>query len=258
MSKKDREGMSKRQMFREKRRRSERRGRLISIGVIVLGALLVAFFLIYPQVKPVAAIQPAPDHAHPMPDRNSLGDPQAPVHMVEYSDYQCPYCRDFWDQTEPPIIYNYVSTGKLYFTSRSAGNWVSGNIGGGSTESQNAAMAAYCAADQGKYWEMYDSLFTNVIGEDAGSFSARRLQLIAEEVGLDMQTFNSCYTSDKYLDQVNQDFTDAKAAGITGTPFFVITYSVGGQTQTDTIDGAQAYSVFQQKLDAALAAAGGQ
>ena len=118
-------------------------------------------------------------------------------------------------------------------------------------------MAAYCAADQGKYWEMYDALFTNVIGEDAGSFTARRLQLIAENVGLDMQTFNSCYTSNKYMDQVNQDFTDAKAAGITGTPFFVITYTAGGQTQTDTVDGAQAFSVFQQKLDAALAAAGG-
>jgi protein-disulfide isomerase len=257
MTKKDRDGMSKRQMFREKRRRSEQRGRLISIGLIVLGALLVAFFLIYPQVKPVAAIQAAPAHEHPMADRNSMGDPKAPVHFIEFSDYQCPYCRDFWEQTEPQIVSNYVSTGKVYFTSRSAGNWVSGNIGGGSTESQDAAMAAYCAADQGKYWNMYDALFTNVIGEDAGSFTARRLQLIAEKVGLDMQAFNSCYTSDKYLNQVNQDFTDAKAAGITGTPFFVITYTAGGQTQTETIDGAQAYSVFQQKLDAALAAAGG-
>lgn len=257
MSKKDRDGMSKRQLFREKRRRSERRGRLISIGLIVLGALLVAFFLIYPQVKPVAAVQAAAARSHPNADRNSMGDPKAPVHLVEYSDYQCPYCRNFWEQTEPQIVDTYVSAGKVYFTSRSAGNWVSGNIGGGSTESQDAAMAAYCAADQGKYWEMYDALFTNVIGEDAGSFTVRRLQLIAEKVGLDMQTFNSCYSSDKYLNEVNQDMTDARDAGITGTPFFVITYTAGGQTKTDTIDGAQAFSVFQQKLDAALAAAGG-
>jgi protein-disulfide isomerase len=257
MSKKDREGMSKRQAFREKRRRSERRGRLISIGLIVLGALLIAFFLIYPQVKPVAAIQAAPARAHPTADRNSMGDPKALVKLVEFSDYQCPYCKNFWEQTEPQIVDTYVSSGKVYFTSRSAGNWVSHNIGGGSTESQDAAMAAYCAADQGKYWDMYDALFTNVIGEDAGSFTARRLQLIAENVGLDMQTFNSCFTSGKYLNQVNQDFTDANAAGITGTPFFVITYMAGGQTKTDTIDGAQAFSVFQQKLEAALAAAGG-
>ncbi len=258
MGKKDGEGMSKREMFREKRRQSERRGRLVSIGLVVLGALLVAFFLIYPQLKPVTAIQPAPTRTLPTVDRNSTGDPNAPVTLVEYSDYQCPYCRDFWEQTEGQIVDAYVKTGKVRFTSRSAGNWVSGNIGGGSTESQDAALAAYCAADQGKYWDMYDALFENVLGEDAGSFTARRLQTIAESVGLDMGAYNACYSSNKYLDQVNQDFADAKAAGITGTPFFVISYTAGGQTKTDTVDGAQAFSVFQQKLDAALAAAGAQ
>lgn len=257
MSKKDREGMSKREMFRDKRRRSAQRNRLISIGVIVLAALLVAFFLIYPQLKPVAAIQTAPPRTHPMVDRNTIGDPKAPVTLIEFSDYQCPYCRDFWAQTEGQIVDAYVATGKVRFTARSAGNWVSGNIGGG-VESQNSALAAYCAADQGKFWEMYDALFTNVLGEEAGSFTARRLQAIAEKVGLDMQAFNSCYSSGKYMNDVNQDFSDAKAAGINGTPFFVITYTAGGQTKTDTVDGAQAFSAFQQKLDAALAAAGAQ
>jgi predicted DsbA family dithiol-disulfide isomerase len=73
-----------------------------------------------------------------------------------------------------------------------------------------------------------------------------------------MQAYNACYSSNKYLDEVNKDFADARAAGIQGTPFFVITYTVGGQTQTDTINGAQAFSAFQQKLDAALVAAGAQ
>ena len=250
--------MSKREMLREKRRQSAMRGRWVSIGLIVIGALLVAFFLIYPQVKPVAAIQQAPAHTHVMVDRNSMGEANAPVTLVEYSDYQCPYCQRFWEQTEPAIVDNYVKTGKVLFTSRSAGNWVSGNIGGGGVESQNAAMAAYCAADQGKYWEMYDALFTNVLGEEVGSFTGRRLGLIAESVGLDMQAYNSCYSNNKYQNAVNQDFADARSAGIQGTPFFVITYKVGGETKTDTIDGAQAYSVFQQKLDAALAAAGAQ
>jgi protein-disulfide isomerase len=254
MSKKDREGMSKREMFRDKRRRSAQRSRLISIGAIVLGALLVAFFLIYPQMKPVAAIQTAPPRTHPMVDRNSIGDPKARVTLVEFSDYQCPYCRDFWEQTEGQVVDAYVATGKVRFTARSAGNWVSGNIGGG-VESQNSALAAYCAADQGKFWEMYDSLFTNVLGEEAGSFTARRLQAIAQKVGLDMEAFNACYSSNKYINDVNQDFADAKAAGINGTPFFVISYTAGGQTKTDTVDGAQPFSAFQQKLDAALAAA---
>jgi protein-disulfide isomerase len=249
--------MSKREMFRDKRRRSAQRSRLVSIGLIVLGALLVAFFLIYPQLKPVAAIQTAPPHTHPMVDRNSIGDPKARVTLTEFSDYQCPYCKDFWEQTEGQIVDTYVATGKVRLTARSAGNWVSGNIGGG-VESQNSALAAYCAADQGKFWEIYDALFTNVLGEEAGSFTARRLQAIAENVGLDMQAFNACYSSNKYVNEVNQDFADAKAAGITGTPFFVITYTAGGQTKTDTVDGAQSFTAFQQKLDAALAAAGAQ
>jgi protein-disulfide isomerase len=256
MGKKDREGMSKREAFREKRRRSERRSRLISIGLIVLGALLIAFFLIYPQVKPVAAIQAAPAHTHPKVNRNSTGDPNAPVTLTEFSDYQCPYCRDFWKDTEDQIISTYVDTDKVLFTSRSAGNWVSRNIGTGGVESQDSAMAAYCAADQGKYWEMYDALFQNVIGEEAGSFTRRRLEAIAQSIGLDLRTFNDCLSNNKYLNQVDQDMADAQAAGIQGTPFFVITYTAGGQTKTDTVDGAQPFSVFQQKLDAALAAAG--
>jgi protein-disulfide isomerase len=256
MSKKEKDGMSKRQEFREKRRRAEQRNRWILIGSVTLIALVIAFFLIYPQVKPIAAIQPANSVARPNVNRNSTGDPNAPVKLVEFSDYQCPFCRDFWQGTEGQIIDAYVKTGKVFYTARSAGNWVSGNIGTGGVESQNSAMAAYCAADQNKFWQMHDALFTNVIGEEAGSFTTRRLQAIGQSAGLDMNAFNSCYSSNKYQNQVNQDFQDATTNKITGTPFFVITYMAKGQTNTDTIDGAQAFSVFQQKLDADLAATG--
>jgi protein-disulfide isomerase len=258
MSKQDREGMSKRQEFREKRRRAEQRNRLLWIGLIVIGALIVAFFLIYPQIKPIAAIQTATPLTRPNVSRNSSGDPNAPVKVVEFSDFQCPFCKDWWQKTEPQLIDTYVKTGKVFFTDRSAGNWVSGNIGTGGVESQDSAMAAYCAADQNKYWEMHDALFSNVLGEDAGSFTPRRLQLIAQGVGVDTNTFNSCFNSNKYLDQVNQDKADAVAANIQGTPFFIISYIPKGQTQpiTTTIDGDQAFSVFQQAIDKALVAAG--
>ncbi len=257
MSRKDREGPSKRQEFREKRRRAEQRNRLITIGVVVLVALVVAFFLIYPQIRPVAAIQPVTPVARPNADRNTAGDANAPVKLVEFSDYQCPYCKRFWEQTEPQVMDAYVKTGKVQFTFRSAGNWVSGNIGSGGTESQDSAMASYCAADQNKFWEMHDALFANNRDvEEQGSFTIRRLQEIAQSVGLDMSAYNSCISSGKYQKQVDQDFQDARTAGINGTPFFVITYTVNGETKTDTIDGAQPFSAFQQKLDAALTAVG--
>ena len=258
MSKKDREGMSKRQEFREKRRRAEQRVRWIWIGVIVVVALLAAFFLIYPQLKPVASIQAAAARTRPNVQRNSTGDPNAPLKLVEFSDYQCPYCKDFWTTTEAQIIASYVTTGKVFYTYRSAGNWVSDNATGGTdTESRDSAEATYCAADQNKFWEMHDALFTNVLGEaDGTSFTDRRLQAIAQKVGLDMNAFSSCYSSQKYLKQVAQDGQDAKSSGIKGTPWFILTYTASGQPQTVSIDGAQPFNVFQQDFDKALAAIG--
>ena len=204
-----------------------------------------------PQSQSSNVVMP-PTRDHPQADGNKIGDPNAPVKMTEFGDFQCTYCKEFWTDTETQIIDTYVKTGKVQYTYRSAGNWVSANMGQGSVESQDAAMAAYCATDQNKFWQMHDALFANVLGEDAGSFTDPRLQVIAQLVGLNMNTFNSCYSSHKYLDQVNQDFKDARTAGIQGTPFFVLTYAVKGQTQTSTVDGAQPYSIFQQTIDAAL------
>src|SRR5512143_3557449 len=255
MSKKDREGMSKRQEFREKRRRAEQRNRLITIGIVVFVVAIVAACIIIPQLKPVAQVLPATAIPRTQTDRNTAGDPKAPVTITEYSDFQCPFCKRFWSDTEPQIEQAYVNTGKVYFVDRSAGNWVSGNAGTGGTESEDSAMAALCAADQGKYWQMHDALFSNNMDvEEQGAFAPKRLKAIAQSVGLDMNTFNSCFDGGKYKDQVNKDLQDAKAAGITGTPFFVLTYTVNGETTTDTVDGAQPFGVFQQKIDAALAA----
>jgi protein-disulfide isomerase len=134
---------------------------------------------------------------------------------------------------------------------------VSDNIARGqgttpTTESQDSALAVYCAGDQNKFWEMHAYLFGNALGEDAGSFTDKRLAAIAEKVGLNMDQFNSCYRSGKFRDRVQQDAQDGQAANITGTPGFIITYTVNGETKTDRIDGAQPFSTFQQKLEAAL------
>ena len=121
-----------------------------------------------------------------------------------------------------------------------------------SKESRDAALAAYCAGDQDKFWEMHAHMFANALGEDVGSFSDKRLKAIAETVGLDMAAFNSCYDSGKYLDRVQQDFEDGQAANINGTPGFLVTYTVNGETKTKLIEGAQPFSNFQVELEAAL------
>ena len=248
--------MSKRQMRREQMRRKEQRGRIIGISLITIGALFVAFLIIWPNVKPVTGITVVDPNPRPQTDKNSMGDPNAPVKIVEFSDYQCPFCERFSTDTEPSLIESYISTGKVHFTYRSTGNWVSQNINSGLTESEDAAEAAYCAGDQGKYWEMHDMIFANVLGEDVGSFTDRRLSAIAEKTGLDMTQYEDCYSSNKYKDEVVKDGQDALAAGVQGTPSFVLTYTnASGEEVSELIEGAQPFSVFQEKIEAALAAA---
>ncbi|HNA54008.1 MAG TPA: thioredoxin domain-containing protein [Anaerolineales bacterium] len=249
--------LSKRQARREQIRRQSQRQRFIGIGLVVLGALAVAFLIIWPNLKPITGIISVEPNPRPQADANNMGDPNAPVKLVEYSDYQCPFCERFASETEARLVEAYVSTGKLYFTYRSAGNWVSDNIRGGKTESEDAAKAAYCAGDQNLYWEMHDMLFANVLGEDVDSFTDRRLAAIAEQTGVDMTQFNECYSSGKFDDQVFQDGKDALTAGVRGTPGFVLSYvNASGEEVTQLIEGAQPFDVFAQAIDAALAAAG--
>jgi hypothetical protein len=147
---------------------------LCAVMALVGGVLYVAP-LFADQLNSGPEIVNATENPRPSADGNSIGDPNAPIHMEEFSDFQCPFCQRFHKQTEPSLVEQYVNSGKVYFTYRSAGNWVSQNIGGGKTESQDAAAAAYCAADQNKFWEMHDILFANLLGEDVGSFTDERL-----------------------------------------------------------------------------------
>ncbi len=246
------EKRSKRQERRQRMQQRERRNRLITIGIITIVAAFLVFAVVWPQIRPIADIVAVDPNPRPNAERNMAGVADAPIKIEEFADFQCPFCERFFEQTEPLLMEHYVQTGKVQFVYRSMGNWVSRNVGGSRTESQDSAAAAYCAADQGKFWEMHDALFANVLGEDVGSFTDRRLAAIAEKIGLDMTEFNDCYNSGKYADQVQQDLEDGTAAGITGTPGFLITYTVNGETKTQTISGAESFSTFQVKLEEIL------
>jgi protein-disulfide isomerase len=232
---------------------------LMCVAVVVIVALTIlsptvgkTFSSISTEIGSTPQVNMPDLGQYPSAKGNTLGDPNAPVKMTEFSDFQCPYCRRYWQDTEQQVLKNYIQTGKVQFTYRSAGNWVSQNIGQGSTESQDAAMAAYCAGDQNKFFAYRDTLFNNVLGEDAGSFTPSNLKSFAKSIGLDTNQFNDCLNNKKYAGQVQQDYQDAIAGGIQGTPFFIITYTVNGQTTTAHIDGAQPYAIFQKALDTAL------
>jgi protein-disulfide isomerase len=241
------EGMSKRQLRREQRRRAEQRSRMVIIIGVVLIAVAAAVVLIAPNLKPVGEIStPEASFARPQADGNAAGDPQAPVKLEEFSDFQCPYCERFHMETEPQLMDAYVSTGKVYFVYRSFGEFIG-------AESRAAAEAAYCAGDQNKFWEMHDIIFANQTGENVGDYTPKRLAAFAEQLGLDMGTWQSCVSGGTYNSRVTQDHTDGAASGIQATPSFVMTYVVNGETKTELISGAVPFSEFQTKIDAALA-----
>ena len=173
-----------------------------------------------------------------MASANEMGDPNAPVQIVEFSDFQCPACLNFYQTIEPKLVTDYIATGKVHFTYRSMGLWIG-------SESVAAAQAAYCAADQNRFWDYHDILFKNWTGENVGDFTNKRLVAFAEAIGLDMNTFNTCFNSHKYSDRVNQDYTDGIKAGVQGTPTILINGTM--------YQGDMSYASLKQAIDAALA-----
>ncbi len=166
-----------------------------------------------------------------------MGDEDAPVTIVEFSDFQCPFCKKANDEALNLVKEDYVKTGKVKLVFRDFPLEFH-------PEAELAALAAECADEQGKFWEYHDVLFAN-----QDSLGDAKYKAWAEELGLDTEQFNDCYKSLKYLDDVRGDMADGQKYGVSGTPAFF----VNGRL----ISGAQPYSVFKQEIENALAAEGG-
>lgn len=198
------EKKSKRQLRREQVQKKQQRGRLIAVALITVVTAFALYAILAPTLRPIAEVVTVESRERYMADDNSMGDPNAPIQIVEYSDFQCPFCERFYTDTEPLLEQGYIDTGKVRFTYRSAGNWVSQNAA--NTESQDAAAAAYCAGEQNKFWEMHDALFANNRDvENQGSFAPQRLTEIARAAGLSMDEFQQCYEGGAYQDRVQKD-----------------------------------------------------
>lgn len=189
-----------------------------------------------PESTQVNVVLPA-TRPHPNAQGNTMGDPNAPVKIIEYADFQCPFCLRYWQETELQIINTYVTTGKVFYEYRSVGAFIG-------PESASAMEAAYCAGDQGKFWEYHDILYSNWTGENAGDFSPEKLHQYALAASLDQNKFDRCLNQGSHASQVQQDVTNAKADGVQATPSFLINGKL--------IEGAQPFDVFQQTIDAAL------
>lgn len=210
-----REKVSKRQERRERMQRQQRRQRLITVGLIVLGAALVVLAVVWPQLRPVGEIIPVTPADWPEADGLSLGDPNAPATIDIFEDFQCPACRNFTEKTEPLVIQNLVATGKARYVFH---NYPFLDDQAARKESDQAANAAMCANEQNKFWDMHSILYANWNGENLGAFTDRRLQAMAENIGLDMNAFNSCFNANKYQAEIQADLQLGQQMGVSGTP----------------------------------------
>lgn len=175
------------------------------------------------------------------------GNPDAAVTIVEFSDFQCPFCKRFHETTLPLIQENYIDTGKVKFVYRDFP--IEGIHPNGAMP---AAMASECADEQGMFWEYHDKLFQTQRSWESlpRADVAAQFKVYAEEFGLNTEQFNECLDSGKYFEEVNRDYQEAVAYGVTGTPGFFIGSEESGFIK---ISGAQPYSSFQRILDQLLA-----
>lgn len=230
--------MSKRAERRKEQEAARRNRRLAFIAIVAVAAIAIVVILIR-QGSPAGVtgevVVPTPIDA-PNVQGTAMGDPNAPVRVDEFSDYQCPYCRQFQETTLPQLAANEIADGKVYFVYHPFSF-----IG---QESRDAANAAFCAGDQGKFFEYSETLFANQAGENVGTFSQSRLLAIGDALGLDMTTFKTCVSDSQHKDEVNQEYAKGVAAGVQSTPSFLINGKL--------VTGALPYDQFQSQIQLAL------
>lgn len=179
-----------------------------------------------------------------LPLRNSytLGKADAPVTLVEFTDYQCAFCKQFADENFPLIKKNYIDTGKVRFISRYLPQPYH-------LQAVPAARAALCAGEQGKYWEMREALFKN-----NSALMPDDIMRYARDIGLNMDKFKASFNSTKYQDTIRADSVDAAAVGIGSTPTFIIGKTGGKESLVgQVIIGTNPYATYETLFNKLIA-----
>ena len=174
------------------------------------------------------------------PNEEFLGRPDAPLTLVEFTDYECPFCRRFQASTWPRLKHDYVDTGKLRFIVRDLPLPFHAAAG-------PAAEAAHCAGEQGKFWPMHEALLSGSTGLEPQGIERR-----ARALGLDMQRFEACVAAQKYAARIAHNAAEADALGLEGTPAFVLGRAIEGQLRGERLEGALPYQDFEAALQREL------
>jgi len=170
-----------------------------------------------------------------------LGDPNAPVTLIEFGDYQCHFCNVHFHNTEHRLLENFIKSGKVKMIFKDF------TIIG--PDSINAAHGTHCANDQDKFWEYHDILYSNWTGENNGWASSDNLLRFAQEIELDIDQWSDCMIDEKYSLIISNSSKDARELGITGTPAFFV---IGPDNKITRISGAQPYESFEKIFNSEL------
>lgn len=244
--------MGRRARKRREQKRPTRPGRGLRYSGILTGmaatAVAVAILIVLSlapwesdgEGTPSEILLPTPRPADVPREGTTLGSPDAPLTIVEYSDFLCPFCTRAALEIVPQIEEEYVMTGKVKLV------WKQFPLPQLHGEAAIvAAEASECAAEQNAFWEYHDALFLN---NERVPFNIENLERFAEELGLDSEAFNACLDEGRYTDKVADNYDEARRRGITGTPAFFV-----GQTQ---IVGAKPYADFKTAIEEELARLG--
>lgn len=225
------------------------KSKLILPASILIAAVLISGTLIYTKKSsPSGNLAGAAIGGQQVPrekvdvsadDDPFIGNKNAKVTIIEFSDFQCPFCRKFWNDTLPQIKKEYIDTGKVKFVYRDFP--LDFHAG-----AKPAAEGTECADDQGKFWELHDKIFQEQDKQGQGTIQFTKADVVkwAGQIGLNMTQFNQCLDSGKYKAEVEKDMSDGTAAGVSGTP---TTYVNGRQ-----LVGAQPFEAFKAIIEEEL------
>lgn len=212
------ETLSKRQSRKDEIRKKQQQQRVVTLSVIGISALVLLAIIIIPSIihsnSPGNGAAKVTPFAYENKDGTRIGDPNAKVKIIIYSDFQCSACMKYEAQVEPQVMEEIVNPGLAYYEFRQFPFLDDKNTYFGS---DMAALASECAAEQNLFWEYKQLAYANQTGT-SDQFSTERLKSFAKTARLDTEAFNTCFDTAKFMDKVQADRKLGDEAGVTGTP----------------------------------------
>jgi protein-disulfide isomerase len=201
---------------RMKRQRQQRRNMFIAVlAVALFMVLIITLPGIIEAAQPVGDIVMITPVARPSAEGRTMGNPDAPVVIDVFEDFQCSACATYTFEIEKQIIDELIPTGNVYYVFHQY-PFLDDRIS--VKESDQAANASMCALEQGRFWDYHDMLYANQSGENASAYSDKRLIAFAEALGLDSKAFETCLEESRYQAEIDQDLAKGAELGVTGTP----------------------------------------